>query len=319
METYDYDKALLEAVRARLAPDVSTVWFIMDVLSIGKEAAYRRLRGEVSLSLRESVLLANKLGISLSEVTNRDPTRIYNYRIYLMDFETPEEADYRVLQAYLDNLSRESGDPFSQLAVTTNVFPRQLYLRYPAIVRYSVFKWIHQSGKSPLKAYHEVRVADRLQQVFRDSRQAYLGLKTTYYLFDHQLCRSLVHGLRYFSSVGLLREEDREAIRSEACKLLDYMERIAVEGQYENGNPVYMYVSDLHFNKSFYNVRSGEYRLSLIKACVLNYLYSRGRDCYDKMNNWIHSRRRLSTLISQSAEPRRIAFFNELRRQLDEL
>lgn len=319
METYDYDKAFLEAVRARLSPDVSPVCFIMDVLSVGKEAAYRRLRGEVPLSLRESALLANELGISLNEVVKRHPDGVHNYHIYHMDFETPDEADYGVLQAYLDHLRRGSGDAFSQLAVTTNVFPQQLYLRYPAITRFSVFKWIHQSGKSPLKAYHEVRVADRLQQVLRDSRQAYLSLKTSYYLFDHQLCRSLAHGLRYFSSVGLLRAEDRENIRSEACKLLDYMERIATEGQYENGNPVHMYVSDLHFNKSFYNIRAGEYRLSLIKACVLNYLYSTDRNCYDKMNGWLHSRRRLSTLISLSAGPRRVAFFNGLRRQLDEL
>lgn len=319
METYDYDKALFEAVKARLAPDVSPVWFIMDVLSVGKEAAYRRLRGEVPLSLRESVLLANELGISLNEVANCGPGRIHNYQIYHMDFETPDEADYGVLQAYLDNLRRGSSDPFSQLAVTTNVFPQQLYLHYPAIARFSVFKWIHQSGKSPLKAYHEVRVADRLQQVLRDFRQAYLSQKTTFFLFDHQLCHSLVHGLKYFSSVGLLREEDRESIRSEACNLLDYMERIATGGQYENGNPVYMYVSDLHFNKSFYNIRAGEYRLSMIKACVLNYLYSTDRNCYDKMDGWLHSRRRLSTLISRSAEPRRIAFFNGLRRQLDEL
>lgn len=319
METYNYDRVLLEAVKARLPRDVNPVWFIMDVLSISKEAAYRRLRAEVPLSLRESVLLANELGISLNEVANSNPDKVHNYHISLIDFETPDEADYKVLQVYLDNLCRGSDDPSSQLAVTTNVFPRQLYLRYPSIVRFSVFKWIHQSGKSPLKAYHEVRVADRLQQVFRDSCQAYFNLKATYYLFDHQLCRSLVHGLRYFSSVGLLREEDREAIRSEARKLLDYMEQIAINGQYENGNPVYMYISDLHFNKSYYNIRAGEYRLSMVKACVLNYLCSTEESCYDKMNDWIHSRRRLSTLISQSSEPRRIAFFNELRRQLEEL
>jgi hypothetical protein len=319
METHDYDKVLFEAVKNRLAPDVSPVWFIMDVLSIGKEAAYRRLRGEVALSLKEAALLSSELGISLNDVANNNSGKMHNYNLFLVDFETPDEVDYKVLQCYLDNICQGCNDPNSQLAVTTNVFPQQLYLRYKSIAKFAVFKWIYQSGERPIKAYHEVRIEDRMQQIFRDSRETHLRIKMTYYIFDRLLCRSLIHDLRYFTSVGLLKEEDTQTICGEAHKLLNYMEQIAIAGKYENGNEVYMYVSDLHFNKSYYNVRSGQYHASIIEACVLSSLASVDKNCYDKMNDWIHSRRRISTLISQSGEPQRISFFKELRRQLDEL
>lgn len=319
IDTNDYDRALLKAVKAKLPEEINPVWFIMDTLSIGKEAAYRRLRGEVPFTLKDAALLSKQLDISLHEVVNRDSSRIYYYGMYLLDFEMPGPEDYRVLEVYLDNIRREYIDLFSQLAITANMFPPQLYLRYKGITRFAVFKWLYHSGERQAKAYHQVKIAERMQQVFRDSWEVHQCIRTTYYLFDRLLCRSLVQDLRYFSSVGLLRDEDREAIRLEAHKLLDYMEQVAIRGRYENGNEVHMYVSDIHFNKSFYNLKAGRIHLSAIETCVLNNLGSTEKTCYDKVDQWIQSRRRLSTLISQSCEPQRIAFFNEQRQQLNEL
>lgn len=319
MQTSDFDKALIEAVKACIPPGINPVWFVMDVLSLGKEAAYRRLRGEVPLTLKEAALLARQLGFSLNQVVNNDTDRIHHYSIFLVDFEMPRQEDYKVLETYLEKLSQGVDDPFSQLSITTNIFPQQLYLRYKNMTKFAVFKWLYQSGQRQPKNYQEVKVEDRMLQVFRDSLEIHRRIRTIYYIFDKLLCHSLVDDLRYFYSVGLLSNEDREAVRSEAHKLLDYMEQLAIEGKHENGSQVQMYVSDIHFNKSYYNVKAGQYHVSVIEACVLNGLASTDMNCYLKMNDWIHSRRRLSTLISCSGEPQRIAFFRVLHRQLDEM
>lgn len=107
MKTYNYDKALLSAVKSRIPSEVNPVFIIMDVLSIGKEAAYRRLRGEVSFSLKEAALLANELDFSLSEVANTSPDKRFNYSIHLVDFETPSPKDYKILEAYVDDVRQE--------------------------------------------------------------------------------------------------------------------------------------------------------------------------------------------------------------------
>ena len=79
MKTYNYDRALLHAVKDRISSEINPVFIIMDILSIGKEAAYRRLRGEVSFTLREAAILANELGFSLNEVVNAFSDKIFNY------------------------------------------------------------------------------------------------------------------------------------------------------------------------------------------------------------------------------------------------
>ncbi|MDR1717597.1 MAG: hypothetical protein LBS20_17315 [Prevotella sp.] len=318
MKTYNYDKALLSAVKARIPSEVNPVFIIMDVLSIGKEAAYRRLRGEVSFSLKEAALLANELDFSLSEVANTSPDKRFNYSIHLVDFETPSPKDYKILEAYVDDVRQGSNDPFSQLAITSNRFPQQLYLRYKNITRFALFKWIYESGLREAKAYHEVIVEERMQEIFRASREAHMQIRNAYYVFDRQLCWALTHELKYFVSIKLLRECDAKIILGEVHKLLDYMEQLSITGKYENGNDVYMYVSNTQFDKAFYNLKVGQYHLSVIQACVLNGLACTEKSCYYEMNSWIHSRRRISTLISCSGEPERIVFFKDLHQQLDE-
>lgn len=313
----DYNKALLDTIKAKLPAGINPVWFVMDTLSIGKEAAYRRLRGEVPLLLQEAVLLSKALGISFNELIETVGDKTHYYSIFLLDFETPGEVDYNLLQVHLDNIGQAGDDALSRLGVATNIFPLQLFLRYSSLARFALFKWNYLNGERQLKAYHEIKIADRMQQVLSDLRQAHLQFSTTCYIFDRQLSRSLVNDLKYFTGTGLLSPGEAQTIRREAHRLLDYMEQLAVTGKYENGNTVCMYVSDIHFSKSYYNIKAGAYYAGIIEMCVLNGLVSTGENCYRKMDEWLDSRRRLSTLISQSGELRRIAFFNEQRLQLD--
>lgn len=319
MKDPDYDKSLLDTLKTKLPVGINPVWFIMDALSIGKEAAYRRLRGEVPLLLQEAVLLSKALGISLNELADTGGDTVHYYNLSLVDFEIPEETDYISLRVLLDNIGQAGGDPLSQLGVTANMFPLQLFLRYKALTRFALFKWLYLTGRRQAKAYQQVKIADRMQQVLSDLREAYLQFSTTCYIFDRQLSRSLVSDLRYFTSVGLLSTQEAESIRGEARGLLNYMEQLAQTGKYENGKTVQMYVSDIHFSKSYYNIKAGGYYAGIIEICVLNGLVSTGENCYRRMNDWLDSRRRLSTLISQSSEPRRVTFFKEQHLQLDEL
>ncbi len=55
----------------------------MDIISIGKEAVYRRLRGEVPFTFYEVSLLSQSLGISLDQIvgTNRAEGAVFNLNV----------------------------------------------------------------------------------------------------------------------------------------------------------------------------------------------------------------------------------------------
>ena len=62
MITNDPNTNLIEAMKEKLPLKGKLADMLMDTLYIGKEAVYRRLRGEVPFTLQEAALVSRKLG-----------------------------------------------------------------------------------------------------------------------------------------------------------------------------------------------------------------------------------------------------------------
>ncbi|MDR1717695.1 MAG: hypothetical protein LBS20_17825 [Prevotella sp.] len=315
----DYDNALLKAVKARISSEIKPVFYLMDVLCIGKEAAYRRLRGEVSFTLKEIAILSRQLEISLDDIIGSENKKIIPFHLCMTDFESPSELDYKILQKYIDLIRLSEMDSVSQITVSTNVFPQQIYFYNKSLTKFFLFKWIYENNPIRAVAYHEVKIPEKIQQLFTDSYTAHMQFKTTYFIFDRQLCQYLSSDLEYFFRIGLIRKEDLGVILKETYLILDYMEKIATTGKYSNGNDVYIYVSQINFNKPCCNMKICEHTVSLIEICSLNGIASTDKKSYQKMDNWLQYRRQLSTLITKSGEIQRVDFFNEQRRILSSL
>lgn len=68
MITNELNTGLVNAVREKLPSKDNLANALMDILYIGKETIYRRLRGEVPFTLTEAAIISRKLGISLDKM-----------------------------------------------------------------------------------------------------------------------------------------------------------------------------------------------------------------------------------------------------------
>ena len=81
MITNELNTGLVNAVREKLPSKENLANTLMDILYIGKEAIYRRLRGEVPFTLTEAAVISRKLGISPG-LTHYSFYHKYLYSIY---------------------------------------------------------------------------------------------------------------------------------------------------------------------------------------------------------------------------------------------
>ena len=65
----ELNTGLIEALKEKLPPKTNLANLLMDTLYIGREAIYRRLRGEVPFTLEEAALISRKLGVSLDKIS----------------------------------------------------------------------------------------------------------------------------------------------------------------------------------------------------------------------------------------------------------
>lgn len=105
---------LLDAIKDRLPQD-QIVGRLMDTLCIGKEAAYRRLRGDVSFTLEEAVTIALELGISIDDVMGNDNPKSRPFQLKLTRYVDPTPSDYTQKYEYIEFLKNMSISNFSKI------------------------------------------------------------------------------------------------------------------------------------------------------------------------------------------------------------
>lgn len=309
-----YDN-LLNAIKEKFPQKTNLVSALVDLLCIEKEAVYRRLRGEVAFTFAEIVAIANAFGISLDNIVGTVTAKSRPFQLKLVDFLEPVEIDYNMLDQYVDILSLAREDEMSELIDCTNILPQQLYMKYKYISRFYLFKWLYQCGKpAKTKRFDEIEVTDRFagMQIATVDESRYI--RNSYYILDPLIFHYLVNDINYFMSINMLTADDVKHLKDELMKLLGELEALAARGYFEDtGNKVFIYISSVNFDTSYWCVQVKNYRISMIKTFILSSVASLDEGTYEKLRKWLRALIRSSIMISVSGERQRIAFFKEQR------
>lgn len=67
----------------------------------GKEAVYRRLRGEVAFTFDEVALISHKLGISIDQIVGNHLSNRATFDLNLQNSPDPIDSYYEILERYL--------------------------------------------------------------------------------------------------------------------------------------------------------------------------------------------------------------------------
>ena len=88
---------LISTMRERIPQDMNLANTLADILCMGKEAVYRRLRGEVSFTIDEVALLSQKLGISIDQIVGSHVSNKVTFDLNLLLMHIDDPFIYRHL------------------------------------------------------------------------------------------------------------------------------------------------------------------------------------------------------------------------------
>lgn len=315
-----YDN-LLNAIKEKYPQKTNLVGALVDVLCIEKEAVYRRLRGDVAFTFAEIVTIANTFGISLDNLVGTVTAKSRPFQLKLVDFLNPVKVDYEMLEQYVDLLYLAREDDKSELIDCTNILPQQLYMKYKYISRFYLFKWLYQCGvPGKTKRFDEIEVTDRFAELQIASVEESRYIRKSYYILDPLIFHYLVNDINYFMSIHMIGEEDVKRLKNELNRFMDELELLATRGYFEDtGSKVFIYISSVNFDTSYWCVQVNDFHLSMIKTFILSSVASLDKGTYEKLRKWLRALIRSSIMISVSGERQRIAFFKEQRELIQSL
>jgi len=320
MNASELNKKLQEVIKKNLPEGISIANFLMDNLQTGKEATYRRLRGEVPFSLYEAALITKRLGISLDYIIGTTLGENPVFELIPQHYYNLREEDYKSFKAFKDVLKVIAQEPESEFVVSSNVFPQiPAHVSY-LLCKYNSFKWIYQNQDlNAVKPFHEIDYPEHIHLMHKDTIYQTMNIKKSCYIWDNMIFSSVVKEINYFSSIYLINKEDVKKLKEELHNLLYYMENIAEKGVFDTGNKVDIYVSDIISDAAYSYIETNHISVSMIGAFVLNYLVSYDRKALERVKERMNSLKRVSTLISGSGELYRLSFFNKQHEIVDTL
>ena len=304
MITDQLNTGLISAMKEKLPQGTNLANLLMDILYIGKEAVYRRLRGEVPFTLAEAAVISQKIGISLDRITGTTFRGNALFDLNLTHYDNPIETYYGIIEHYAKIFSVIKEEPESELNTSSNIIPQTIYLKYPLLSKFRMFKWIYQhSQQNNTQCYEQLELPDKLLDRQREFVSETQFVRNTYYILDSMVFRYLTNDIRYFIDSHLITDENVRNLREELLELVDELEHIATVGAFETGREVQFYVSNINFEATYSYVESQQHCLSLIRVFAINSITSIDPEVFKQVKEWIQSLKKFSTQRRDAAAP----------------
>ena len=235
--TMNLNKIVLTKILDIMPENLKPVTLLMDVLDIGKESAYRRLRGEKPFSMEE--IISNDK--SDAAAFNHIGTIRQNPSKNLLEF-------FRYYESYLQRLIDSEN---SEITCTLNHFLHTMFINYEHLFKFIYYRWMHQMTDVPLNyLYSEVVISKEIKESCE--RMSFLNTKIRKLslIVDNNLFLNLIKEMQYFYVRGLLNEIELDTLKVELHKYLDDIETTINKGINTTGTQIEIYLSVLYINST---------------------------------------------------------------------
>jgi len=297
---------------------------LMDLLSIERESAYRRLRKKIMFTPNEISKIASTWNIPMDEIIGTTFSKVI-FQLYLIDYLAPSDADMDFVRQRVAWLEQVKDVPNSEhIVVCNNLSSRSLSAGFSNLHKFNIFKWAYQYSDSHNEdlnmTFADTIIPEKLLQEVAVYYQCIKHIKNTTYILDSVIFDSFVRDIQFFHSIFLITDEEKKMLKKELHALLDYLLRIANTGCFpETGNKVFLYVSILNINTNysyFYNGKMETFRIhafNMFDGIISNV------EMVQKFKKWILKKKKTSIKISEADERNRIQFFMKQRSIIDSL
>jgi len=293
---------------------------LMDLLCIEREATYRRLRKEVAFPANEVVKIAAAWNISLDEIIGVNAGKVF-FQMQPINYLDPSKREFSNLQKRVrsvDLLRNSSGSEYMDVC---NKLPRSLTAGFPFVYKFAIFKWAYQYNNERMEVlFSQTVVPEKVRREVADFYQNIKYVANTSFIFDSMIFEYLINDIRYFHSILLITDEEKEQVKNDLLRLLDYLLDIANKGHYpETKKKVTLYISKINLNTNY-----SYYHTDTLKICRIHAFGKYDISTYDpemvaNFVLWMQLKKRTSVQISEVDAKGRVEFFAKQRQLIESL
>lgn len=312
---------LFEDIKSRLPSHLSMVDELGDLLQISADSAYRRMRGEKALDIRELALVAKHFNVSLDSLLGKsDPgTNVQHH--------TPQaknlKAWFTSLEHQLAELQRYEN--MQATYITHDVSTFQLF-QFPDLAAFKFFLWMKSSLRSADYDERKFSVKELDEEhnlLARAVARRYFSIPTREIIninaFDSTLKQiRYYHELAYFESAEDARKLCGSLLnllmhikhQSEKGYKLDYQQSGAIGADYE------LYLNELFVVDGIGLIESDNHKETMISTVPLSLFRTQDNAVFAYYKEWADNQIRNAVPLSGQSEKERTRYVNIIEQQI---
>jgi plasmid maintenance system antidote protein VapI len=323
----NYQVRFLKKLEDLLPTNVTLVTELVDLLGISMDSAYRRIRGETSLTFDEIIRLCKNFKVSFDSFISLESGNVtFNYTLMNED-----EASF---EKYLTSLRRDmkiiSESKQKQIVYACEDITIFHQFHFHVISAFKMFYWMKSIMNVPGLQMHKFDIEHISEEFLNFGNEIY-----SYYcnipsieIWTDTTLQSTIKQIAFYWSSGNFKTtvdaiEVCESLRQELQYIQEQAElgtkKIRTERNLDDNNNFVMYFSDIEITTNCVLVKMGDNKAVYLGHLSFNTMSTSDSVYCNETEMWLNNLIKKSIPISGVSEKHRYQFFKNAYNQIDEL
>lgn len=316
IEKENINKKLIETIKNYISNDENIISRLEDILGIGQQSIYRRLRDEIPFTFEEVMKIALELSFSIDEIIGK-----YHHKGTFLDMESYMKEEMDILEVYnefieksVDMMHKMGNSSDATLISSRNNYPLSLLLRFENLTKFKYFKIRHLQEEDAQKIkYSDITLTLANRESMKKYLYYYRKINKIELIIDYNIFLSLLKEITYFYKRKLITDSELTVLQTELFELIDQIERIMSSGKNEEGSQIFCYLSTFNIETNYTYLHYDDKKLVKFWAYAeIPMIISDPKVC-SLQKEWLDSLKKYSTLITGSNELQRIHYLDKQR------
>jgi hypothetical protein len=316
-----YNEQLLSKLIGYVPKKKDRLNLLTKILSLGKESAYRRLRGDIVFTFAEACVLTKHLQFSLDGII--DSKEIGKESSFKLDLRADDVINYmqkknEQISGYYNLFSSISDLVIESVCPT---IPHVFLSMYETLSKMIMFKLsFHFEQGICFERFEDLSIPYKLMDEQTDLARKTAFSHKNVLIISRNILSSFITEVNYFNHIGIISSEEKEKMKEELHNMMKMLENLSIKGETEDGMRSWIYISnvDLSFNYSYAKGKNFE-QAYMDGIYMMDTIVSSDPFICKMHKKWIDSLKKYSTLISVSGQKERIEFFDYQKSVIDKM
>lgn len=316
MDSTELQASFFRQVKEKLPAHQSLVEVVAALLTMSNDSAYRRIRGEKTLSFDEIKTLAGHFHLSVDQLLHLDGP-VYSFTGKFISRDRPDIENY--LQDLISQLVQINAAGEKHMLYFNKDIPLFNHFLFPELAAFKCYFWSRYNLNYPEFNRGSFLISDFIDLFNKKGKEIsslYLSIPSTE-IWNLDCINTTIRQIDYYRESKIFGSgEDIVTVYNCLDKLVDYLEKQVETGYKQDGVAYNVYVNEFILGDNTILVECDGEKAVYFNHNVINYIVTRQPAFVEYTASTLQTILQKSALISGTGEKTRQLFFDNLRERI---